>query len=156
MYVYSHFTHNTPLRHNYPRTTNLPAPRDAVLNSLSLLFLLYQSPPASVRMASLFVGFNLLWSFINLGQFVIRCSKPPQNAHPLAKPSFSASASNALRNSSDISSCGCCNLSSTGGMCCLASNKTPFKSSKILSSTVPLIKVVATPVLPQRPVLPIR
>lgn len=76
----------------------------------------------------------------NFGQFVIVWPRPPQLAQPLTVPSafaFGSSISNRK-----------------GGIRCLASIRRYFRSSKVSCGVCMFTKVVAIPVLPERPVRP--
>ena len=92
----------------------------------------YQSFPVS---ASFLLAPIRRASLSSFGHSVILCPKPPQNAHPFTPFIFTKSSS------------GSCRASKTGGTRCLASMSRCFRSSKELSSTSLLIKVVATPIL---------
>ena len=83
----------------------------------------------------------------SLGHVATRWPSPPQKAHPFESSSSAVAPPASLGSSS---------VARTGGMRCLASRSKCFRSSRIVSSQFLLMKVVATPVLPQRPVRPMR
>ena len=105
---------------------------------------IYQSSPRPPVYVFLLCWICALRCCSNFGQLEIRCPRPPQNVHSWAAPSVPLSFS-----------LGSSMLSRNGGIFCFASRSRCFKSRRISSDDNRLMNVVAIPVLPLRPVLPI-